>query len=493
VTHVFFGPDGLRVGFLRPGIEIKMVSLSGGPPIRVTDEQVGWAGATWSDDGHIYYDGLTLGGTPGLRRVRAAADAAVELVTTVDTAAGESDHIWPVALPGGKGVLFTLLRGDSPEVSDIAVFDARTGKHRVLLRGVGARYAASGHLVYVTAEGALMAAPFDLGRMEVSGDAVSLVEGIALGRLGRVDLALSAEGTMLYVTGRLATDPEEIVWVDHAGRMTPVDPGWVGDFRTVALSPDGDRLAVAIVEGSVAHVWVKQLPAGSLTRLTFEGLNNYGAAWTPDSRSITFVNNREGKVTLMLKRADGSAAAELALDLAQPIYGGRFSSSGKWLVYRLDRDIYAVSTGGDTVALVVSQFDDRSPALSPDERWLAYISDESGRYEVYVRPFPGAGTAKWQVSTAGGFTPRWAPDGRTLYYRSAAGEMIAVDLPPSSTFVPGERRVLFQLTDIVGDESSWDVTPDGERFVMIRSRGLESDSELIMVENFFTELNERVR
>ena len=195
----------------------------------------------------------------------------------------------------------------------------------------------------------------------------------------------------------------------------------------------------------------------------------------------------------MLRRADGSAAAEVALDLVQQIQEGHFSSSGNWLVYRRNRDIYAVSTAADTVALVVSQFQDRSPALSPDERWLAYISNASGRYEVYVRPFPGAGTAKWQVSTAGGFAPLWAPDGRTLYFRSSTRELIAVDLPPSSTFVPGERQALFQLTDIVGNESSWDVTPDGERFVMIRSRGLESDSELIMVENFFTELRERVR
>jgi serine/threonine-protein kinase len=299
---------------------------------------------------------------------------------------------------------------------------------------------------------------------------------------------------LLYVTGTQTPAPEEIVWVDRAGRMTPVDPGWVGAFETVALSPDGDRLAVAIFEGAGMHLWVKQLPAGPLTRLTFEGQTNYRAAWTPDGRSITFVSDREGNLNLMRKRADGSAAAEVVLDLVQQIQEGHFSSSGEWLVYRTSpRDIYAVSTTGDTVTLVASQFEDRAPALSPDEHWLAYISDESGRYQVYVRPFPETGEAKWQVSTAGGSTPRWAPDGRTLYYRSAAGEMIAVDLPPSSTFVPGERRVLFQLTDIVGDESSWDVSPDGERFVMIRSRGLGSDSELIMVENFFTELNERVR
>ena len=491
---MFFGPDGARVGFVSGGGEIKIVSLSGGPPITITDEEVGSDGATWSDDGHIYYDGLTQGGTNGLRRVRAAGGAAVELVSTVDTASGESDHIRPSALPGGEGVIFILLRGASLEATDIAVLDMRTGEHRVLVRGVGARYAASGHLVYVTADGNLLAAPFDLGRMELSGDAVSLSDGIAVRTVGAVDLALSAEGTLLYLTGTQTAAPEEIVWVDRAGRMTPVDPGWVGNFQTVALSPDGDRLAVAIFEGTGTHIWVKQLPAGPLTRLTFEGQYNGRAAWSPDGRSITFVSDRGRSHDLMRKRADGSAVAEVVLDLDRQVWEGHFSSSGAWLVYRLlPRDIYAISMTGDTVELVTSQFEERAPALSPDERWLAYISDESGRYQVYVRPFPEAGEAKWQVSTAGGFTPRWAPDGRTLYYRSAAGEMIAVDLPPSSTFVPGERRVLFQLTDIVGAESSWDVTPDGERFVMIRSRGLGSDSELVMVENFFTELNERVR
>ena len=164
------------MGFVSGGQEIKVVSLSGGPPITITDEEVGFDGATWSDDGHIYYDGLTQGGTNGLRRVRAAGGAAVELVSTVDTASGESDHIRPSALPGGEGVIFILLRGAGLEATDIAVLDTRTGEHRVLVRGVGARYAASGHLVYVTADGNLLAAPFDLGRMELSGDAVSLAE-----------------------------------------------------------------------------------------------------------------------------------------------------------------------------------------------------------------------------------------------------------------------------------------------------------------------------
>jgi serine/threonine-protein kinase len=494
VDHVFFEPGGSRVGFITNGQVIKAVSLTGGPPITVTDGEVGLDGATWSDDGYIYYDGLTQGTTNGLRRIPAGGGAVGEIVSTVDTAAGETDHVWPEALPGSKGLLFTLARGGNATNSDIAVLDLATGQHRVLTRGVTARYVESGHLVYVSADGTLLAVPFDLDGLMVTGDPVSLAEGVAVKPFGAVDMAITGNGTLAYMTGTSTTDPGEIAWIDHSGTVTPADPGWVGDFATVSVSPEGARLAVGIYEGSGIHMWVKQLPGGPLTRLTFEGQMNYRASWTPDGREVMFISDREGDLNLLKKRADGSAPPETVLDLERPLQEGYHSADGHWLVYRLSpRDIYALSTDGDTVEVVATSFSERAPALSPDGRWVAYMSDESGRSEVYVRPFPNASQARWQISTTGGGVPLWAPDSRTLYYRTGSGQVYAVTIEPGTTFIAGEQRLLFAAPEMYLGDGTWDIAPDGERFVAIVSRGLGSDGSFVLVENLGTELRDRVK
>jgi len=415
-------------------------------------------------------------------------------VSVVDTAAAETDHIWPIALPGGKGVLFTVTRGAGTQNADIAVLDVASGEHRVLLRGLTARYVVSGHLLYVSLDGKLLSVPFDLGRLSVTGDPVALAEGVAVRPFGAVDIAVSGDGKLAYVTGVQSTDPAEIAWVDHSGVVTPVDPGWVGDFATVAVSPDGDRLAVGIYEGSGIHLWVKHLPSGPLTRLTFDGQMNYRASWTPDGRDVVFVTNRGNDLNAMRKRADGSAQAEVLLDLDVPIQTAKYSADGDWLVYRVSpRDIYALSADGETVEIAVGSFEERGPALSPDGRWLAYQSDESGRYQVYVRPFPDAGRARWQVSTSGGAWPLWAPDSRTLYFRTRAGQVIAAEVLEGTTFVAGEQRVLFTSAEILGGDATWDIAADGEHFAIIRSRGLGAGGELVLVDNITTELRERVK
>jgi len=489
-THVFFSPDGSRVGFIVDAQRVLIVSLAGGPPVTAADSGAGLDGATWSADGYIYYDAFTGGGTVGLARVPAAGGSA-ELVTTVDTAAGESDHIWPTALPDGRGVLFMISRGGDVPSADIAVVDPSTGMQRVLVRGVAARYVRSGHLVYLTADGTLMAAPFDLGKLVISGDAVALAGGVAIHPFGSADLTVSNEGTLVYVTGAQQTDPAEIVWVTPTGAVEPVDPSWVGDFRTLAISPDGRKLAVSTFQNGEEQVWVKDLPRGPFTKLTFDGTLNYRPAWTPDGRDVTYVESAGGN-DLMVKRADGSAAPEVLLHVDAAMQEGFWSRRGDWIVYRVTpRDIFARSANGDTVTVIATQFEERAPALSPDGRWIAYQSDASGRYEVYVRPFPAASTAQWQVSTNGGTLPRWAPDGRTLYYESPS-EMVAVQVVPGITFATGERRSLFPLDTFVGSEGSYDVTPDGSRFVMIRNRGSGDDAELIVVENVFQELKAKV-
>jgi serine/threonine-protein kinase len=172
----------------------------------------------------------------------------------------------------------------------------------------------------------------------------------------------------------------------------------------------------------------------------------------------------------------------------------KYSADGDWLVYRVSpRDIYALSADGETVEVAVGSFEERGPALSPDGRWLAYQSDESGRYQIYVRPFPDAGQARWQVSSSGGVWPLWAPDGRTLYFRTRDGQVIAAEVLEGTAFIAGEQRMLFTSPEILGGDATWDLAPDGEHFVVIRSRGLGAEGELVLVDNITTELRERVK
>jgi serine/threonine-protein kinase len=409
----FFSPDGGHVGFFTGGPStIKIASLGGGPPITIADTAVALIGATWAPDGFIYADGP--GGSPLIRVL--ATGGAVEPASVIDTA--EQSHHWPEALPAGKGILFTVSH-DAPtalEQQDIAVLDLATGAHRILAHGVAARYAPTGHLVYVTSDGSLMAAPFDEERLELTGPSVALTDGIALRLVGSVDLTLSESGTLMYVTGGVSEDPNEMVWVDRDGRHAPVDPGWVGEFYTPALSPDGSRLAVSIIGDAGRDLWVKQLDTGPLSRLTFPQGADHRPWWSRDGRWVLFVTERGETRDLYRRRADGVGQAEPVLVRPeQPVNQAEYSPDGEWLVYRTGRinslDIRARRTRGDTSAVPLiadPNINEHSPALSPDGKWLAYLTDESGRWELYVRPFPNVDDGRWQVSTAGASEPVWS-------------------------------------------------------------------------------------
>jgi serine/threonine-protein kinase len=361
----------------------------------------------------------------------------------------------------------------------------------------GVWYAPTGHVIYTLRDGGAYAAPFDLEALEVSGAAIPVLEGV-----NAPNLAFSSEGTLVYAVGSavgLGTD--ELVWVDRNGTAEAIDPGWLADFEYVELSPDGKRLVVTIEGDGQQQLWVKELDRGPLPKLTFQGTTNIRGDWTPDGGSIAFVSDRAGQNDIWIKRSDGSAAAELLVDSDEDAWEVIWSPDGRWLVYRIDidgdGDIYGLRPGVDTVSvpLVVSEFDDREPALSPDGRWLAYVSDESGQNEIYVRPFPNTGDAKWQVSTAGGREPLWAHNGRELFYRSQAREFVVAEIITEPMFSVGEQRVLFSSRQYEADSNhrAYDVSADDQRFVMIRQTVLgASGSELVLVENWFEELKERV-
>jgi serine/threonine-protein kinase len=504
-----FSPDGEKVAYFTAGpTTLRVVSLNGGPPVTVADSGIALGGASWGTDGYIYAFG---GGSDARGVVRMPeGGGAPEIVTVPDTASGERAHRWIDALPNGKGVLFTIQR-DEAEEDDIGVVDLDTGDYDVLARGVFARYSASGHLVYVTAGGTLMAAPFDPDELEVTGDPVALVEGVRVTPNGSVDLEVSKTGTLVYTTGSAASASEaELVWITRQGVATPIDPGWTFDVgdpnRGWRLSPDNTKIALRAVTDAGPDIWIKELPRGPLSRLTFDEARDWMPRWTPDGQQVSFVSDRGGNLDVWIKRADGTGEAQLVYDLDRTLAEHQWSPDGRWLLMRTGgtggvqggRDVLGLRPGADTVPvpLLTASFDESAMHMSPDGRWLAYQSNETGNDEIFVRPFPDVESGKWQVSTGGGLSPLWAHSGRELFYISPQREMMVAEVETIPSFRVGERTLLFELEPqyFQGDRSTqYDVTLDDETFLMGRRYGEDdAPNELIVVENWFAELEARV-
>jgi hypothetical protein len=496
----FVSPDGERVAILGVGF-LRVVSLRGGPPITLADTLVGSAGGTWSVDGNIYADGT---GMAPLVRVPASGGGGPERFTRLDSATGEVDHLFPDALPNGRGVIFTVGYAGStgnPLRRQIAVASTKDGTHRILFGGVYARYARSGHVVYVTADGSLMAAPFDQDRMEVTGESVGLASGMTLRLIGVPDLALAGDGTLAYTVGGGSLGGGEPVWVGRDGLAVAVAPNWTRSATTVALSPDGSQMAVGIATGTEIHLWTRSLTLGTASRLTFGGSINYRPVWMPDGKSLVYVSDERGPRDLLGRRADGTAAATVLVG-GVDMQEAEVTRDGQWLVYRTgggsSGNLYARRFTGDTtpIELATTAFGEYSPSVSPDGRWLAHSATETARSDVYIRPFPDVSGGKWLVSSTGGSEPRWSRDGRELFYRNGAGQMVAVEVHRERVPPLGNQRVLFDATPFTADplHQMYDVTPDGRRFLMTRlgDAGSGSETQVIVVQNFFEELKRRV-
>ena len=498
----FVSPEGDRIGFLSDYGGIHIASLDGSVPRTIGDTLRHPAGATWGPDGMIYSG---FAGRP-LSRVDASGRAPAESFTALDAAAGERAHSFPDALPNGKGVLFTISRIDGgEEFQEIGVARTTHGSHTALVRGVYARYAASGHLLYVTADGTLMAAPFDQERLVLTGPGVTVARNLTLRILDVPDLAVSRNGTLLYSTGGPTWwAGGRAVWVHRDGEETEVSSSWAQSVEHVALSPDATRLAVAINRSTnTSDVWVRELAGGAMTRLTTEGWSTR-PIWTADGQHLLFVGNRDEKggvsQTGVFRQEVGSRSARLIFGnptrLVQEVL---LAPDTQWLIYRTGfgagtEDIFARRLTGDTasIAVAASAFREMGPTLSPDGRWLAFISNETGADEVYVQSFPDPGGRKWPVSTEGGSEPLWSRDGRELFYRNGRNEMVAVAVTYTSTPPLGRQQVLFSTRPYaVGSYNRmYDVTPDRQRFVMMRLAPGQSaeDFRLVVVENFFEEL-----
>ena len=491
----FFSPDGRWLGFFaEKESRLKKVPLQGGAPLVVCDVAQA-RGASWAPDGTIVF---ARDGASGLGRV-SDEGGAPEVLTTLDTSQREGSHRLPEVLPGGEAVVFTVKFDDTASFDDghIEAVSLKTRERSVLIAGgTNARYATSGHLIYGRA-GALWAAPFDLARLKVTGPSVPVLEGASISPVyGNADFGISRDGSLAYVPGKPRGADRRLLRVNRAGSARPLTDVRRA-FESLSVSPDGRRLALTI-DGANNQIWVYDLERSTLTPQTLRW-NNDWPIWTPDGRRLTFNSNVAGPSNLFWQPVDGSGPAERLTTSQNWKNAHSWSLDGKALVFT----DFSPSTGADTWVLrldgerkasplLSGPFNEDQAALSPNGRWLAYTSDESGRNEVYVTPFPGSGS-RWPISVDGGGWPVWARSGRELFYRNG-NRMMAATVAGDAAFNASKPRLLFEAKAMLPESEapSYDVTPDGE-FLMIEPG--ESDappSQLNVVLNWLQEVRQRV-
>jgi Tol biopolymer transport system component/predicted Ser/Thr protein kinase len=489
----FFSPDGQWLAYFTSpsGIgPLKKVPLMGGPPITLCDG-AGPVGGTWGEDGSIIF----MGSSGGLTRV-SASGGACENLTRADRQRREI-HRWPQLLPGGQAVLFTIgIGGTSFDGARIAVLDLKSGGIRVLVNGASAaRYVPTGHLVYVRG-GTMFAVPFDLKRLVVTGPETPAIEGVYYNSNGGfADYTFSDSGLLLYMAETRTTE-ETLEWLDRKGveQALPAPPQ---RYRGVRLSPDGRYVAVAMVivgrAVRIDDIWIYELARGTLTRLTASGFND-NPVWTPDGRRVAFSTRKNPDGWIQWAPADGSGRPEQLLPSQAMASPDSWTPDGKMLLYHSGTPAHiwtlpVTGSGGESKPRPFSEtsFNEFDAQVSPDGRWVAYTSDESGKNQVYARPFPGPG-GKTSISIGGGQEPRWSRAGRELFYRDAGkNQLMAVDIQTSPAFRAGQPRALFELRT-----GNWDVAPDGKRFLVVKEpRTVAGEAKMEAVVNWFEELRQK--
>ena len=504
----FFSPDGQWLGFFADG-KLKKVSVHGGAAVVLCDASND-RGGSWGEDGTIVF-------TPVLRAALfkvSSAGGSPQPLTTLDQQAGEVTHRWPQVLPGGKAILFTSgITTGSYEDAEIAVYSMSSGQRKTVQRGgFHGRYLPSGHIVYMHG-GTLFAVPFDLKRLEVIGRPAPILEGVAaVPDNGGAQFSFSATGNLVYVASHGGSQNLSIYWMDRQGKFAPLRDT-PGGYRNPAFSPDGKRLAVEINDGKRTDIWVYEWQRDTLTRLTFGGRHNYRPVWTPDGQRITYSSFEDaGGFSIYLKQADGAGDAVRLIESKNETYAQSWRPDGKVLAF------YQLNTGtswdvmtlavegngksgwkpGEPQSFLNSPFSEMTPAFSPDGHWLAYQSDESGNFEVYVRPFPGPG-GKWQISTAGGVFPKWSRNSRELFYATQDNKVMASTYTASGDSFHADKPQLWspgQLSSTYGVVAyNFDPHPDGKRFAVLKAPGtgeVPKVDKVSFIFNFFDELRRKV-
>jgi serine/threonine protein kinase/Tol biopolymer transport system component len=505
-TFPFFSPDGQWVGFFSAG-KLKKVAVSGGAAVTLCDATSG-RGGWWADDGSILFQPESTPGT-AMMRVPAAGGAPTPLLKLAD---GEGMQRWPQMLPGSRAVLYTSL-GTGTTVFDsgqIVVQRLPDGPRTVLVKSAYfGRVVKSGHLLYMQ-QGTLFAAPFDPNRLELTGGGVPVVEAVLSSNAnGSAQYAISDSGRLVHVSGATASSAAPIFWLDASGKTTSLRQT-PADWSSPAFSPDGTRLAMDISDGTQTDIWVYDWARDTLSRLTFDKADDLRPTWSPDGRRIVFASKRgdKGEQNLYWQRADGTGEVQQLTEGSNVKYGGSFDPSGKHLAYTEIRpgtssDVMILPLEGDeatgwkpgkATAFLSAPYVEGSPQFSPDGRWIAYLSNESGRNELYVRPFPGPG-GKWQISNGDADDPSWSRTKREIFFLAAGtlhlmrsvytveGDSFRAEKPTqwSDTVVGGRPRP---------PSRDLDLHPDGQRFAIAAGAqgGNANLDKVVLTLNFFDEL-----
>jgi serine/threonine-protein kinase len=495
-----FSPDGKWILFsTQTGDLRKVPSAGGGGAVTVIESKVmtAFSSSAWLSDGSIV---MSMG--PGVQRVTAdgAPLPSPNVAAVYGNAGGQNDVLSLTALPEGNAFLFTVCPSSCSVGSSVWLYDAAADSARRLLpQAIGAWYAGTGHLVYTRREGGVYAVPFELSSLQVTGGPVALIDDVVPALF-----TLAPSGAALYTVDHAKAAPSGLVWVSRDGRAEPVDSAWRAQFDYPALAPDGRSLAVTVRE-KTSDLWIWRTN-GTKQKVQSTATTNWRPSWSGDGQSLAFIaieNARDSIAAVpRMARADGIGTARPLTAATTNHFEVELSRDGQWFVIRADETsagttrvsrLFARRFSGDTALRQVPTGSAAAlqPALSPDGRWLAYSSGAVvGSREIVVQSFPDA-QQRVVVSAKGGSEPRWSGNGRELFFTSG-GKMMAVEVPPGPVFSPGPPRALFSVEGYryARNRPQYDVTPDGQRFVMIREN---SAMQVVYVENWFAELLAKVK
>ena len=469
----FFSPDGQWVAFYsRRDRELKKIAIGDGVAVTIarTDPIMG---ATWSGSDTILFGQ----GPKGIMRVAAAGgDPAV--VVSMNSTDGEQARM-PQYLPGGRSILFTLASGAGggawPNARIVVQdLDSET-RQTVIEQGTDARFLPSGHLVYQR-EHSLAAVSFDIGRLAIVGESLPVID-----RVDPPNFSVADDGSLVFVRAPVERRERRLVWIDRDGHEEPLSAE-AGFYDAVRISPDGTQVAVVIQEqehdlSGEIYIWAAVREA--MTRLTRDPGHDAIPRWAPDGERLAFTSGRDGSYDGYVRAADGTGTTEQLTDTPNDSPLWSFTGNAEKVVLGdfhpetgLDLHVMAMDGSDESRVLLATESHEWKASLSPDDRWLVYQSDISGRVEVYLCPFPEVDEDRWQLSTEGGTHPVWAPDGREVFYRSPDGQLVAVPIQTEPTVIVGRPSALFDgligSTDAASDDHTYDIAPDGKRFLVIR-------------------------
>jgi Tol biopolymer transport system component len=495
-TLPFFSPDGGSIGFV-VNRSIRRVPLQGGAAVTIAEREGGGGAPTWLPDDTIVF------GAEGRGLMRTTVSGGeVRPLTELDTGKSELEHRWPIAMPGGRAVSYTVHYGGQDSQRTQAV--SLASRERVdLVHGNGARVLPTGHIVFQRG-GSLWAAPFDEAALRLTGPPAAVLENVGIAADWSPKYAVAPNGSLAFATGGNPYPPRSLVWVDVRGGEQAIDaPG--RSWYWPQISPDGKRLGFHIMDPMNMDAWIYELDHGPLIRMTYHAHQDGFPLWTPDGKHIAFWSRQSGGPgDLYLRSADltGDERRLTTSESFTPYTPFDWADRGRLLVFQqvsrgtgLDIGVIPVDGSGPSRLVIHGPSDEAKPAMSEEGRWIAYQSNSSGQWEVYIQPFPSL-AGRWQVSSQGGVAPLWAPDGRQLFYRTARAVMSVPVETAGPTLRYGNPRTLFEGSYVPEVETPFDarsyaLAPDGKRFLMMKQPA-PPPTQIVVVANWAEEVKRLV-